>query len=1201
MKILKILAILIFNFNLVNAGFFDLLPFGKSKNNEKLIITGGLQEKQHLLSVIKKEKDLLYADEKQFTEEIQKDINQIAQQTTDIKNKLIEAKIKDREFLNKILSKLNELSQLLIDTQLLRKRILDTLEQHIEILENYINNSNFKGISITQKASYNFEDLKKLTKDISRQEEELAAFSENKNGLENLIENNRKDLIDIDKQLKSKERDQKEFSGKVKFSDEEGRISIRQKGEILDLDVKLLHAKKKYLTLSIKESNYKISLNNTEAFISESILKILKEDLIYLENSLWITDFDLDNSEKELANKKRESIDLQSKYTQEISNLSEEKDHLRQKFENINKNYNIHLNDLRSLDDWSIDPNIVNFEPGLYELGYINSQILTLEREISLKDAQRELEKNTLGSQEISANLLESWNKISQHKLRTEENVNNERKKYLNIKLELEKELIKYKEKINIITNILNNQTRSLSNLKETIRRLKNRQNQFVSHYSQGQFDSSITFLTKSEEQVVLQNEYNNKLLETYSNLVSVLKSSLKDLDPIILKLSNVVGVLQRSEYAITWTNIKNIIPDLKLFISDLKNVTSTFFSRENLELVVSQIFNVSTLISLFLQILLLILLFFLLKKLLPSIFQILLSIKPANASLRFVNFLLAVIVGFVSLNLLTIFIWSLLFVLIKINFLNDLGFLVIFNLLSIIYLCYLAHKFIKFLIQFNISNNYVLLNDSFQRRFTQIFLIFAYSTIVLLFFREAFASITYGKSELPTILLALYSIIFRASLIFLIGKEEILSIIPTKSSFWIWIRNKIDNYYYLLLTIVIILMIISDPYIGGFNRLVSFILWSSILTILLITGLWWLQIFLKRASSFLFFSTEDDEVKERFAHSKTLYGISIIFAFLLFLFIAIFVGARIWHLPVSPEKITEAFNLHIFYVPGDNGQSTPITLGSFITIFSFLFFGFIIAWAFNRFILNRIFNLLLIETGVQNTVSSISYYFIIIVILLVGLLRVGLNSLIPFLVGAIAVGLAFAIKGPANDFIGYFIILLERSVKIGDYLELDSEVRGVVRKITPRSVILRRKNSVSIIVPNSKLTNSAFCNWDYSPGFFAFNDIIITIPFNVDPGKVISIFSQVLDENANVLKRPAPIIRLDDFSESGYVFMVRGFLSSVNVLNQWDIMSDIRLSIIKKLSENNIKTAYPVRKVFLTQLDEENPRFHEKLEKKHE
>jgi len=57
-------------------------------------------------------------------------------------------------------------------------------------------------------------------------------------------------------------------------------------------------------------------------------------------------------------------------------------------------------------------------------------------------------------------------------------------------------------------------------------------------------------------------------------------------------------------------------------------------------------------------------------------------------------------------------------------------------------------------------------------------------------------------------------------------------------------------------------------------------------------------------------------------------------------------------------------------------------------------------------------------------------------------------------------------------------------------------------------------------------------------------------------------------------------VVRLENFSDLGYVFLVRGYMSSNHTGDMWDIASDIRFAIVKRLHEHDIQIAYPVRVV---------------------
>jgi potassium efflux system protein len=219
-----------------------------------------------------------------------------------------------------------------------------------------------------------------------------------------------------------------------------------------------------------------------------------------------------------------------------------------------------------------------------------------------------------------------------------------------------------------------------------------------------------------------------------------------------------------------------------------------------------------------------------------------------------------------------------------------------------------------------------------------------------------------------------------------------------------------------------------------------------------------------------------------------------------------------------------------------------------------------------------------LVDSGVQHTVTSITRYIVFIITVLVGFSYVGLGQHIGYLLAALAVSIGWVLKDPINDFISYFIILVQRPVKIGDYVQIDKHTQGVVRKITPRSVILRRKNSTTLIVPNSYLINQSIENWNFSRSFIALNDIFFTIDYEVDPEEVQHIIFMIVQEHPNVLRNPKPIVRLDEFADYGFVFLVRAYVSTLYVLEMWDIASDIRIQIVKTLHKHGMKIAVPVR-----------------------
>ena len=74
----------------------------------------------------------------------------------------------------------------------------------------------------------------------------------------------------------------------------------------------------------------------------------------------------------------------------------------------------------------------------------------------------------------------------------------------------------------------------------------------------------------------------------------------------------------------------------------------------------------------------------------------------------------------------------------------------------------------------------------------------------------------------------------------------------------------------------------------------------------------------------------------------------------------------------------------------------------------------------------------------------------------------------------------------------------------------------------------------------------------------------------------------KAIDETDNILKNPTPVIRLEEFGVNGFVFLVRGFISSEKTLDQWDIASNARFAIVKILRSNGIELSFPVQIIHL-------------------
>jgi small-conductance mechanosensitive channel len=114
-----------------------------------------------------------------------------------------------------------------------------------------------------------------------------------------------------------------------------------------------------------------------------------------------------------------------------------------------------------------------------------------------------------------------------------------------------------------------------------------------------------------------------------------------------------------------------------------------------------------------------------------------------------------------------------------------------------------------------------------------------------------------------------------------------------------------------------------------------------------------------------------------------------------------------------------------------------------------------------------------------------------------VGLSSIGVDfTNFALVAGAIAIGIGFGLQSIVNNFVSGLILLFERTVKVGDFVELASGVAGEVREINVRSTLINTNDNIDIVVPNSEFINSKVINWTLSEGHCR-----IHLPFKVAYG----------------------------------------------------------------------------------------------------
>jgi small-conductance mechanosensitive channel len=186
----------------------------------------------------------------------------------------------------------------------------------------------------------------------------------------------------------------------------------------------------------------------------------------------------------------------------------------------------------------------------------------------------------------------------------------------------------------------------------------------------------------------------------------------------------------------------------------------------------------------------------------------------------------------------------------------------------------------------------------------------------------------------------------------------------------------------------------------------------------------------------------------------------------------------------------------------------------------------------------------------------------------------------------ALLVGIGLGLQQTFNDVISGIILLSERSIEVGDVLEIDSDV-VIIESIGLRTSKALNRDDISIIIPNSLITTSKVINWSHQSHQTRFK-IYVGVAYGSDVDLVIKILENSAFEHSEIKDRKLIEARLLSFGSSSLDFELLFF--SANIFRIGKMKSDIRRIINKNFAENNIVIAFPQMDVHLkSNINDEN------------
>ncbi len=287
-----------------------------------------------------------------------------------------------------------------------------------------------------------------------------------------------------------------------------------------------------------------------------------------------------------------------------------------------------------------------------------------------------------------------------------------------------------------------------------------------------------------------------------------------------------------------------------------------------------------------------------------------------------------------------------------------------------------------------------------------------------------------------------------------------------------------------------------------------------------------------------------------------------------------------------TKEKVTEVIEQDIWGLIKDiwnagfsysiGGEEIKITVGLIVLIILAFLVTSVVLRIVRSFITSK-----LMEEDKMKFISVFKFikYFVYVVVILITLSSTGVDVTILLTASAaLFVGLGLALQELFQDVIGGIFIILDKSLLVGDVIEMDGRVARVFEIKLRTTRALTRDDKV-MIIPNHKFISDTVYN--YTQNHKTTREAVrVGVAYGSDVEKVREVLLECAREQKGILKKPEPFVLFEDFGDSALLFALHFYVSDSFVDPK--VKSELRFKVNNKFRLNNITIPFPQRDVHM-------------------
>ena len=262
---------------------------------------------------------------------------------------------------------------------------------------------------------------------------------------------------------------------------------------------------------------------------------------------------------------------------------------------------------------------------------------------------------------------------------------------------------------------------------------------------------------------------------------------------------------------------------------------------------------------------------------------------------------------------------------------------------------------------------------------------------------------------------------------------------------------------------------------------------------------------------------------------------------------------------------------------------NVSLTLGGVLMFFFSIYVAFWLARTIRLVLQDEVLPKMELPRGVGNSISTLSYYTLVILGIFTAMAAAGFElSQLTLVIGALGVGIGLGLQDVVKNFVSGLILMFERPIQPGDVVEV-SGTSGKVREIGMRATTLSTFEGADVVVPNGTLLSEKLINWTLSDMDRRF-EVNIGVAYGSNPRRVMELLMKIAKETPGVAQFPEPAVVFMGFGASSLDFSIRAW---TNDFGDWvNIRSEMSMRLYDALQAAGIEIPFPQQDVHLRSID---------------